>query len=272
MVTGWKQVSGKWYYFDGSGVMQTGWTKVGSTWYYFYSNGSMVTGWCEYNSKWYYFGNSGAMQTGWLKHGGNWYYLSSSGAMLTGTHKIGNATYQFDGNGKLVRTVTAAAQPAPASNRYAHVLDVSQWQGKIDFNKVKASGVSAVIIRCGYGKYKAGGSMNTDSYFYQNIKNTKAAGLAVGVYYFSYAYTRQQAINEANHCLRIIKGYGLNLPVYFDWEYDSMTKAKKFMGSKAFKKVNWRSNITDMTAAFCDTITKGGYRAGYYFNLQYLNN
>jgi GH25 family lysozyme M1 (1,4-beta-N-acetylmuramidase) len=152
------------------------------------------------------------------------------------------------------------------------VLDVSQWQGKIDFNKVKASGVSAVIIRCGYGKYKAGGSMNTDSYFYQNIKNAKAAGLAVGVYYFSYAYTRQQAINEANHCLRIIKGYGLNLPVYFDWEYDSMTKAKKFMGSKAFKKVNWRNNITDMTAAFCDTITRGGYRAGYYFNLQYLNN
>ena len=277
ILTGWRKIDGYYYYLNPAskphkGAVMTGWQKIGGKWYYLNGKGIMQTGWRKLSGKWYYLSASGAMQTGWLKHGGNWYYLSSSGAMLTGTHKIGNATYQFDTNGKLVRKVTAAAQPAPASSRYAHVLDVSQWQGKIDFNKVKASGVSAVIIRCGYGKYKAGGSMNTDSYFYQNIKNAKAAGLAVGVYYFSYAYTRQQAINEANHCLRIIKGYGLNLPVYFDWEYDSMTKAKKFMGSKAFKKVNWRSNITDMTAAFCDTITKGGYRAGYYFNLQYLNN
>ena len=265
----------------GKGKILTGLRKIDGAYYYLNPSskphkGAVMTGFQKIGKARYYFNGNGQMQVGWITVSGAKYYASPAaatyGRLLTGTQKIGNATYQFDGNGKLVRTVTAAAQPAPASSRYAHVLDVSQWQGKIDFNKVKASGVSAVIIRCGYGKYKAGGSMNTDSYFYQNIKNAKAAGLAVGVYYFSYAYTRQQAINEANHCLRIIKGYGLNLPVYFDWEYDSMTKAKKFMGSKAFKKVNWRSNITDMTAAFCDTITKGGYRAGYYFNLQYLNN
>ena len=107
-------------------------------------------------------------------------------------------------------------------------IDVSHHQGEINWAKVKAAGIDFAIIRCGYGKFD--GKLHTDKYFYQNIKNAKAAGLKVGIYFFSYAYTKQMAVEEAKYVLNLLKGYKLNLPVYFDWEYDSMDKAK----AKAF--------------------------------------
>lgn len=304
---GFVKYKGDYYYFDSKGNMKVGWFKVSGKKYfasrcvgaknkgkiltglfkidnkYYYLNpkskphaGVMMTGFQKVNGSRRYFQSNGIVKTGWFTVKGSKYYGSKTestiGKLLTGTRKIGNSTYQFDSNGKLLRTVSISSVNAnsPASVKYQHMIDISEWQGgSIDFKKVKASGVKSVIIRCGYGKFD--GHFHTDDYFYNNIKKAKAAGLSVGIYYFSYAYTRQQAINEANHCLRLIKGYKINLPVYFDWEYDSMNKARKHMSSKSFKNTNWRTNITDMTAAFCKTIAQNGYRAGFYFNLDYLN-
>ena len=77
----WKQISGKWYFFDASGDMVTGWKQIGGYWYHFDKDGVMQTGWVSDGGKWYYFNGSGVMQTGWITVGGKWYYLKSSGAM-----------------------------------------------------------------------------------------------------------------------------------------------------------------------------------------------
>lgn len=97
----WQSIDGKWYYFDGVGIMATGWTKVGTSWYYLGTDGVMKTGWQKISNKWYYFNGSGAMLTGWQKISGTWYYFDGLGAMLTGWQKISGSWYYFDGLGKM---------------------------------------------------------------------------------------------------------------------------------------------------------------------------
>lgn len=140
------------------------------------------------------------------------------------------------------------------------LIDVSYHNGTIDFNKVKDDGIAGVIIRAGYGK-------NTiDKKFHDNIRAAINAGLPVGVYWFSYAYTEDMAKAEAEACLKAIMHYNVTLPVFFDWEYDSMNYAKK-QGKKVTKTL-----ITAMNAAFCGVVKKSGYKAGYYLNEDYSKN
>lgn len=140
------------------------------------------------------------------------------------------------------------------------IIDVSKHNGNIDWKKVKAAGIKAVIIRAGYGKN------NIDSRFKENIKGAIAAGLPVGIYWFSYAYTVEMAKKEAEYCIAAIKPYKVTLPVYFDWEYDSMDYAKK-NGVTPNKKL-----ITAMNKAFCVKIKAAGYKPGFYFNMDYKLN
>lgn len=142
------------------------------------------------------------------------------------------------------------------------VIDVSEFQGKIDFKKVKSDGVEGVIIRAGYGKG------NADEYFVRNINGAIKAGLHIGIYWFSYAYTAEMARREARYCNDLIQTYKLNIdmPVFFDWEYDSMRYAET-EGATVTKRL-----ITIMTKAFCEEIENLGYEAGYYLNWDYANN
>lgn len=140
------------------------------------------------------------------------------------------------------------------------VIDVSVHNGNIDFKKVKASGIDGVIIRAGYGQN------NIDKKFKINITRALEAGLAVGVYWFSYAYTVEMAKREAEYCLRAVNGYELKMPIFFDWEYDSMSYASR-NGVSADKKL-----ITDMNLAFCQVVKNTGRRAGYYGSLDYFKN
>lgn len=142
------------------------------------------------------------------------------------------------------------------------VIDVSEHNGSINFDKVKASGVEGVIIRAGYGKG------NIDKRFINNIKSAIIAGLHIGIYWFSYAYTSEMAKNEADHCLNIIKPYlkNIDLPVFFDWEYDSMMFSKKNGISQN------KNTITKMNHLFCESIKAARLSAGFYSNLDYLNN
>lgn len=95
----WGKINGKWYLFDGSGVMLTGWHNRKGVYYYMNSDGAMQTGWLKYNNTWYYLNGDGAMQTGWLKDGDKTYYLDQSGAMLTGWKEIGGSYYYFHSDG-----------------------------------------------------------------------------------------------------------------------------------------------------------------------------
>lgn len=142
------------------------------------------------------------------------------------------------------------------------VIDISYHNGFVDFNKVKKAGVDGVIIRAGYGKG------NIDKKFSDYMTAAIKAGLHIGVYYFSYAYTVEMAKNEAKFCLSLIDGFKdhIDLGVYYDWEYDSMNYAQKNNSSCS------KSLITNMNLAFCRIIKAAGFKAGYYANLDYIRN
>lgn len=134
-------------------------------------------------------------------------------------------------------------------------IDVSQWQGNIDFNKVKNAGYEFVIIRAGYGQY----ATQKDPYFEQNYNRAVSAGLHVGVYWYSYADSIDAAKTEARVCLDVIKGKRFDMPIYFDLEED-----KQFKKGKTF--------CDAITVAFCTTIETAGYFAGLYISRSPLQN
>lgn len=145
---------------------------------------------------------------------------------------------------------------------YPLMIDISKHQGIINWSSVKASGVTGAIIRAGYGQ------STIDVHFRRNIESALAVGIKVGVYWFSYAYTNTQAIQEAQYCLKVINPYKskITMPVFFDLEYDSMDWAKKHGVTPS------KSAITSMTKAFCQAVAAAGYKAGYYLNLDYSRN
>ena len=142
------------------------------------------------------------------------------------------------------------------------LIDVSHHNGDVDFAKVKAEGIQGVIIRAGYG------TSAIDDCFYTNIKNAIKNGLHIGIYWFGYAYTVSQAEKEAKYCLSVINAYKgkLDLPIFYDWEYDSFNYAKK-QGVTVSRQL-----CSDMTDRFCSIMESNGYFSGVYANLDYLNN
>lgn len=143
---------------------------------------------------------------------------------------------------------------------YKKIIDISKHNGTIDFKKVKKDGVVAVIIRAGYGRN------NIDAWFKRYAAGAKAAGLPIGIYWFSYAYTKEMAEKEAEYCIAAIKPYKIALPVFFDWEYDSMRYAKTKGVTPS------RALVTAMCKAFCTKIQKVGYDPGVYYNQDYRLN
>lgn len=138
-------------------------------------------------------------------------------------------------------------------------IDISYYQGTPDFEKVKASGVKGVMIRAGYGKN------NIDKQFQRNISECNRLGIPCGVYWFSYALNEDMAKKESEYCLAAIKPYRLELPVAYDFEYDSVTYAKK-------NGVNITKDMaTAFVKAFCGAIEKAGYYAMNYTNKDFLS-
>ena len=140
-------------------------------------------------------------------------------------------------------------------------IDVSKWNGDIDWVQVKEAGIQFVVIRAGYG-------YTTDKKFKRNIEGAIENDIHIGIYWFSYACTTNMAIEEARVCADIIEPYKneIDLPVYFDFEYDSVNYARK-QGVYIS-----RSLSTNMADAFCSTIKSYGYEAGIYTNLDFSNN
>jgi len=144
-------------------------------------------------------------------------------------------------------------------------IDVSYYQGNIDWKKVKNSGVEFVIIRVGYRGYGSAGTLVEDPKFKTYLDGATKAGLKVGVYFYTQAITTAEAQAEAKFVLDRIKGYSLQMPVYYDIEsvdYDTGRLDSAGL-SKAQK--------TALCTAFCDTIIKSGYSAGVYANYTWLN-
>lgn len=123
-------------------------------------------------------------------------------------------------------------------------IDVSTWQRGVDWNRIKAAGIRAVIIRAGFGTTK-------DNMFEEHYAGARDAGLAIGAYWYSYAYSIAQAEQEANACIDILRGKTFELPVYYDMEEDGQMP----LG---------RQTMTAMACRFIDAVQAAGYRGGMY--------
>lgn len=140
-------------------------------------------------------------------------------------------------------------------------IDVSKYQGDIDWEKVKAAGVDFAIIRLGYRGMNEG-TLELDPYYEQNIKNATAAGVKVGVYFFSQAITVAEAVEEARMVLSNIEGYDITWPIIFDTEVVTTYNAR---ANKLARDLR-----TDICIAFCDTIAAAGYRPMIYANTRWM--
>lgn len=135
-------------------------------------------------------------------------------------------------------------------------IDVSVHQGLIDWQQVADAGVDFAMIRAGYRGYKYG-QVNEDTSAHMNIQLAQAAGLMVGVYFYSQAVSVEEAVEEANFLVEFLEGYTLELPVVFDWE--------RYSDEARTANVSGRT-VTDCAIAFCDVIRDSGREPMIYFN------
>jgi GH25 family lysozyme M1 (1,4-beta-N-acetylmuramidase) len=205
-----------------------------------------------YNGKTFYLRkeNDGVRQ-GWWTIDGKTYYYDKNGNKVTGEQVIKGAKYSFGSDGAL------------SSSSGSMGIDVSKWNGNINWAQVKNAGVNYAIIRCGY-RGSSAGALIEDPKFRANIKGAQAAGIKVGVYFFSQAINEVEAVEEASMCINLCKGYNLSFPVYIDVEA-SHGRGDQISASQRTANVK----------AFCGTIQSAGYRAGVYSNktwfTQYMN-
>ncbi|MFQ7115953.1 MAG: GH25 family lysozyme [Acutalibacteraceae bacterium] len=293
--TGLTNYYGTWYYVEKSVLnwSYTGLTKYYDTWYYvengvlnwnfsgavlygktlYYVNGGRITwdynGTADYNGVKYIFVGSIAQngiykskytdynlvyadgKTGWYDYGDNTYYIGSDGRPLCGNQYIDGKRYFFNANGAKASLFGA---------------DFSKHQGTIDWASVKQSGVEFVILRAAVRGYGSSGNLMTDSQIAANIEGALSQNIDVGIYVFSQAVTTEEAVEEAERALDIIKGYDIKLPIYFDSEYsgapnrtgraDGLTKAER----------------TSLAIAFCETVRNAGYKPGVYASKSFFYN
>ena len=150
----------------------------------------------------------------------------------------------------LVLPVSAAAYHPDAT---LTGIDVSEHQGKINWEKVKADGIDFAIIRCGYG---TNSTSQDDDWFLYNATECERLGIPYGVYLYSYATNVARAQSEAEHVLRLLDGRTLSYPVYFDME-DASTIG---------------CDLAGIAKKFCGIIEAAGYPVGVYANLNWWNN
>lgn len=133
-------------------------------------------------------------------------------------------------------------------------IDVSRYQEKVDWEKVKEAGYEFVMIRAGYRGYGQAGNMREDEWAQRNYKGAKKAGLMVGTYFFSQATNEEEAREEALYFLEITKDWELDMPMVFDWELIEEGRAAKVD----------IDTLTRCAMAFCQEISDVGRRTMIY--------
>lgn len=203
-----------------------------------------------------------AATVGHYKNGATFYYKSGSGEKTYyGWQTIDGTRYYFDKNGNKV-----TGEQVILGNKYnfgsdgalltsGFGIDVSKWQGNIDWSQAK-SAVSFAIIRAGIRGTT--GALSIDSYAGTNIKNAKANGVKVGLYFYSRAQNEVQAVEEASLAISIANQYGgISLPIYIDMEDSTQLGLSN-------------EQRDAIVLAFCQTVKNAGYSAGVYANKTWL--
>lgn len=194
-----------------------------------YSRARTVEGWIKdtSNGKWWYQYSDGSWPaTSWRRINGSWYYFDSNG-------------YWVDNNACETGSIKG--------------IDVSQWQGYIDWQAVKNDGIQFAFVRAGHGGH------TLDTCFQQNMVNANAAGIPVGVYFYSTAQNEAQAVQDAQFVIRSMKGYLVSYPVVIDLEDSSQAHLSK-------------QQIGRIAKAYCDEIRAAGYTPMVYCNENWYRN
>ena len=143
-----------------------------------------------------------------------------------------------------------------------NVIDVSRWNGSIDFNKVKKAGYTGVIIKAGVTGWGSAHTMEADANWETNYKKAKEAGLNVGAYYYSGAMSMSFAEKEAKYFLSLLKDKTFELPVYMDVEETNGPTNMPSLG---------KAGLTAVVYKWCETVEKAGYFTGFYTMKSWCN-
>ena len=187
--------------------------------------------------------------TGWRTDGGKVYYYDANHNKITGNQVIGGVMYTFGGDGALSQS---------SGNRG---IDVSKYQGNIDWGAVAASGINFAIIRVGY-RGSSSGALVQDPYFKKNISGATKAGIKVGLYFFTQAVNEAEAVEEASMAMSLASGYKVTYPIFIDTESAFNGRANGLS----------KSARTAVVKAFCQTVRNGGYKAGVYASKSWYAN
>ncbi len=184
--------------------------------------------------------------SGWrTENGKTYYYAQDTNKKVTGLRSIDGKLYYFDANGVKQDNVTFG-------------IDVSKYQSGLDWNKIKKSGVSFVIIRIGYRGYGAAGNLVKDPMFEEHFTNARNAGLKVGVYFFTQAVNEAEAQEEAEGCNWALNGRMLDYPIFYD------TEASTAPGGTGRADGLGVEDRTKCAIAFCERVKELGYQPGVY--------
>lgn len=165
----------------------------------------------------------------------------------------GRITENMDFAGPTEFRVTSNAKPG---------IDVSRWNEEINWNKVKDEGVEYAIIRAGY-RGSVTGALVEDWYFKKNVEGAIAAGIPVGLYFFTQATTEVEAVEEASMVLSLCKNYDITYPIFIDTEGAG--------GNGRADELDKKTR-TSICQAFCQTIRSAGYQSGIYASKNWLIN
>lgn len=184
--------------------------------------------------------------SGWrTENGKTYYYAQDTNKKVTGLRSIDGKLYYFNDKGVKQDNVTFG-------------IDVSKYQSGLDWNKIKKSGVSFVIIRIGYRGYGAEGKLVKDPMFEEHFTNARNAGLKVGVYFFTQAVNEAEAQEEAEGCNWALNGRMLDYPIFYD------TEASTAPGGTGRADGLGVEDRTKCAIAFCERVKELGYQPGVY--------
>ena len=184
--------------------------------------------------------------SGWrTENGKTYYYAQDTNKKVTGLRSIDGKLYYFNDKGVKQDNVTFG-------------IDVSKYQSGLNWNKIKKSGVSFVIIRIGYRGYGAEGKLVKDPMFEEHFTNARNAGLKVGVYFFTQAMNEAEAQEEAEACNGALNGRMLDYPIFYD------TEASTAPGGTGRADGLGVEDRTKCAIAFCERVKELGYQPGVY--------
>lgn len=185
---------------------------------------------------------------GWVQESdGRWWYQYSDGSYAKKCWlKINDAWYYFDASGYWVNDNTHESGSLKG-------IDISAWQGQIDWQAVRNDGIQFAFVRIGHGEHVV------DAYFNQNMKAAQEAGIPVGVYMYSTAKNETEAIADAQFVIRNMEGYLVSYPVVIDLEDNSQNSLSKYQ-------------LGRIARVFCDEVQAAGYTPMLYCNENWYKN